>query len=419
MGSDELRMFDDSVSRFLAEKAGPKQTKQWREQGYVDRDTWRAAGEAGLLGLCVPPEYGGTGVDFTFEAVIMRQLGLNHALNFAIPLHNAVVAPYIVSYANEEQKQRWLPGVVSGETILAVAMTEPGAGSDLQGMKTSARRVGEDYVINGQKTFISNGAHASLILIAAKTDADAGSKGISLFAVETDKIEGFTRGKLLDKIGQEGRDTAELFFTDMRVPAANRIGPEGTGFAMLMQKLPQERLVIAWQAMAMMEAAIRDTVEYTSERRAFGKAILDFQNTQFKLAECKTQATIAQVFLDHCTQQLLAEELDAATASMAKYWITETQGKVIDECVQLFGGYGYMSEYPIAEMYKDARAFRIYGGTNEIMKLLIARSLRKATCPTRRTLFPPPCSALKEVWLALPSTGRICSTASAFRCWRK
>lgn len=379
MESDELRMFEDSVGRFLVANAGPDQTRKWREQGFVDRDTWRAAGAAGLLGLCVPAEYGGMGLDFTFDLVLMEQLGLRHALNFAIPLHNAVVAPYIVSYANEEQKRRWLPGAVSGETILAIAMTEPSAGSDLQGMKTNARRDGDHYVINGQKTFISNGAHASLIIIAAKTDPSAGAKGISLFAVETEHVEGFTRGKLLDKIGQEGRDTAELFFSDMRIPVGNRIGPEGGGFAMLMEKLPQERLVIAWQAMAMMEAAINQTIAYTGDRRAFGRAILDFQNTQFKLAECKTQATIAKVFLDHCTEQLLAGTLNATTASMAKYWVTETQGKVIDECLQLFGGYGYMTEYPIAEMYKDARAYRIYGGTNEVMKILIARSLRSPT----------------------------------------
>jgi acyl-CoA dehydrogenase len=377
MAREEHRMFEDMVRRFLLDHAAPEQTRAWREEGFVDRETWRAAGKAGLLGLCVPAEYGGAGVDFTFDAILMEQLGHHHALNFAIPLHNAVVAPYIVSYGNEEQKRRWLPGVVSGETILAVAMTEPGAGSDLQAMKTSARRVNDEYIINGQKTFISNGAHASLIIVAAKTDPGAGAKGISLFAVETEKTEGFTRGKLLDKIGQEGRDTAELFFSDMRVPAENRIGPEGGGFAMLMEKLPQERLVIAWQAMAMMDAAIGQTIAYTSERRAFGKVLLDFQNSQFKLAECKTLASIAQTFLYYCTEQLLSGTLDAATASMAKYWITETQGKVIDECLQLYGGYGYMTEYPIAEMYKDARAYRIYGGTNEIMKLLIARSLRE------------------------------------------
>jgi len=231
-------------------------------------------------------------------------------------------------------------------------------------------------VINGQKTFISNGLHGSLIIVAAKTDSSAGAKGISLFVVETDKVEGFTRGRLLDKLGQEGRDTAELFFSDMRVPVENLLGGvEGQGFPMLMEKLPQERMVIAWQAMGMIEAALEVTLAYVRERTAFGKRIFDFQNSQFKLAECKTQATIAKVFLYHCTEQLLAGTLDAATASMAKYWITEVQAKIIDECLQLFGGYGYMLEYPIAEMYKDARAYRIYGGANEIMKLLIARSL--------------------------------------------
>jgi acyl-CoA dehydrogenase len=368
-------MFADTVRRFLEDEATPAATAAWRDSGFVPTQLWRKAGEAGLLGLSVPAEYGGAGADFRFEAVLMEQLGLAHALNFAIPLHNAVVAPYLVSYGTEAQKRRWLPGVVSGERILAIAMTEPGAGSDLQGMRCTARRDGGDYVLNGQKIFISNGAHASIVIVAAKTDSSAGARGISLFVVETEGSEGFSRGRLLDKIGQEGRDTAELFFADVRVPAENLLGAEGRGFAMLMEKLPQERLVIAWQAMAMMEAALAATIDHVRQRRAFGKAIMDFQNTQFKLAEAKTQATVAKVFLHHCTGQLLAGKLDPATASMAKYWITETQGKVIDECLQLFGGYGYMNEYPIAEMYKDARAYRIYGGTTEIMKLLIARSL--------------------------------------------
>lgn len=376
MRDEGLSMFADSIARFLDAEAGPSQTAEWREDGFVHPDLWRKAGAAGLLGVSVPEEYGGVGADFRFDVVLMEQLGLKHALNFAIPLHNAVVAPYITSYGTEEQKQRWLPSVVSGETILAVAMSEPTAGSDLQAMRTTARRDGDDYVINGQKTFISNGAHASLIIVAAKTDQAAGARGISLFAVETDKVEGFTRGRLLKKMGQEGRDTAELFFSDMRIPAENLLGGiEGRGFQMLMEKLPQERLVIAWQAMAMMEAALEATVSYVKERKAFGKALFDFQNTQFKLAEAKTLATVAKVFLYHCTEKLLDGQLDAATASMAKYWITETQGKVIDECLQMFGGYGYMNEYPIAEMYKDARAYRIYGGANEIMKVLIARSI--------------------------------------------
>jgi acyl-CoA dehydrogenase len=376
MDSEELRIFEDTVDRFLDEQAGPAETARWRNEGTVSRDVWRKAGQAGILGVSIPEAYGGAGADFRYEALLIERLGLKHALNFALPLHNAVVAPYLVQYASEEQKRRWLPGVVTGQTILAIAMTEPGSGSDVQAMRTSARREGDHYVIDGQKTFISNGLHASLIIVAAKTDALAGARGISLFVVDTEKVQGFSRGRLLKKLGQEGRDTTELFFTDMRVPAENLLGGvEGRGFAMLMDKLPQERMVIAWQAMGMIEAALEVTLAYVHERRAFGAALIEFQNTQFTLAECKTQATIAKVFLYHCTQQLLAGTLDAVTASMAKYWVTEAQSKIVDTCLQLFGGYGYMLEYPIAEMYKDARGYRIYGGSNEIMKLIIARSL--------------------------------------------
>ncbi len=376
MNSDELNIFEQTVIRFLEQNAGAQETAKWRRDGYVDREVWKKAGAAGLLGLSVPDDYGGGGGDFRHEVIVMQQLGLQHALNFAIPLHNAVIAPYLVQYGSEEQKQRWLPGVCSGDTILSVAMTEPSAGSDLQGMRTTARRDGDHYVINGQKTFISNGLQSSIVLIAAKTDASAGARGISLFVVEVDAVQGFERGRLLHKLGQEGRDTTELFFSDMRVPAANLLGGvEGRGFGMLMEKLPQERLVIAWQAMAMIEAALEATVSYVRERQAFGKQIMDFQNTQFTLADLKTQATVAKVFMIHCTELLLAGKLDAATASMAKLSVTEAQGRIIDQCLQLFGGYGYMLEYPIAEMYKDARGYRIYGGTSEIMKLLIARSL--------------------------------------------
>jgi acyl-CoA dehydrogenase len=375
MQGEDLQMFASSVSRFLDVYASPDQLRHWREVGFVDPVVWRRAAEAGFMGMAVPEEYGGVGADFRFEVVLMEQLGLKHALNFALPLHNAVVAPYLISYGTDEQKKRWLPRVMSGDAILGVAMSEPAAGSDLQGLRTTARRDGDRYIVNGQKTFISNGAHASLIIVAAKTDPTAGSRGISLIVVETDLTEGFQRGRLLPKLGQEGRDTAELFFTDMQVPTANLLGAEGRGFAMLMEKLPQERLVIAWQAMAMMEAALELTVPYTKERRAFGKPLFDFQNTQFKLAEAKTLAMAAKAFLYRCTELLLEGRLDAATASMAKLFLTETQGKVIDECLQLFGGYGYMLEFPISEMYKDARAFRIYGGTNEIMKTIIARSL--------------------------------------------
>jgi acyl-CoA dehydrogenase len=375
MDSEELRMLEDVMDRFCAEHFTPEKSARYREQGFVDRQVWLAAGESGLLGTSVPEEYGGPGLDFRYDALLMERLGVNDALNFALPLHNTVVTPYIINYGTQEQKQKFLPGTITGETICAVAMTEPGAGSDLQGMRTSAVRDGDHWVINGQKTFISNGHHANLIIVAAKTDPAAGAKGISLFLVETDKTPGFERGKLLHKLGQEARDTAELFFTDMRVPAENLLGGEGRGFAMLMTELPKERLVIGWQAIGMIESAIQKTIAYTRDRKMFGKTLFDMQNTQFKLAECKTKATIGKSFLYNCTELLLEKRLDAATASMAKLWISEAQGEIVDECLQLHGGYGYILEYPIAEMYKDARGFRIYGGASEVMKLLIARSL--------------------------------------------
>ncbi|MCP5328721.1 MAG: acyl-CoA dehydrogenase family protein [Sinobacteraceae bacterium] len=371
----DLGIFEHAAARFLDDHATPAATRAWRDAGQVDPSLWRLAGEAGLLGLQVPVEYGGAGADFRFEAILMEQLAAHDALNFAVPLHNAVVAPYLIDYATAEQKARWLPGVVAGECILAVGMSEPAAGSDLQSMRTTARRDGDGYVLNGQKIFISNGQVASLFVVAAKTDADAGARGISLFVVDS-SAPGFARGRLLEKLGQEGRDTTEIFLSNVRVPASHLLGGvEGRGFAMLMEKLPQERLVIAWQALGMMRSALRHTVAYVKERRAFGKALIEFQNTQFKLAECKTTIRVAEAFLHRCTEQLLSGTLDGATASMAKYWITEAQSRVIDECLQLFGGYGYMLEYPIAEMYKDARAFRIYGGSSEIMKLMIARTL--------------------------------------------
>jgi acyl-CoA dehydrogenase len=375
MDTEELRMLEDVMDKFCAEHFTQEKSARYREQGYVDRDVWLAAGESGLLGTSIPEAYGGPGLDFRFDALLMERLGVNDALNFAQPLHNTVVVPYIVNYGTEEQKQKFLPGTMTGEYICAVAMTEPGAGSDLQGMRTTAVRDGDHYVINGQKTFISNGHHANLVIVAAKTDPAAGAKGISLFIVETDKTPGFERGKLLHKLGQEARDTAELFFNDMRVPAENLLGGEGRGFAMLMTELPKERLVIAWQAIGMIESAITKTTAYTRDRKMFGKTLFDMQNTQFKLAECKTKATVGKSFLYQCTELLLDKKLDAATASMAKLWISEAQGEIVDECLQLHGGYGYILEYPIAEMYKDARGFRIYGGASEIMKLLIARSL--------------------------------------------
>jgi acyl-CoA dehydrogenase len=376
MATEELALLETMAGRFLDRHATAADVERWRTNGSVERDLWNKAGEAGLLGISIPEEYGGGGGDFRHEIVLMEQLGLRGIQGFALPLHNAVVAPYLVSYGLEAQKRKWLPKVVTGETVLAVAMSEPAAGSDLQGMRTTARRDGDHYVINGQKTFITNGLHATLVIVAAKTGHDEGANGISLFAVETDKVEGFDRGRLLHKLGQEGRDTTELFFHDMRVPAENLLGGiEGKGFQQLMEKLPQERMVIAWQSMAAIERALGATIDYVKERTAFGKRIIDFQNTQFKLAECKTQATIAKVFLHHCTERLLQRSLDTATGSMAKYWLSEICCQIVDECLQLHGGYGYMLEYPIAQMFKDTRVNRIYGGTNEIMKLLIARSL--------------------------------------------
>lgn len=376
MDNEDIRLFEGMVDRFLDQYADSESQNRWREQGYVEQQTWRKAGEAGILGASIPEAYGGSGLDFRYDAIVMERQGRKNALNFAYSLHTTVVAPYLYHYATPEQCLAWLPPAVAGETLLAVAMTEPGAGSDLQAMRTTAVRDGDHYVINGQKTFISNGHGCSLVVVAAKTDPAAGAKGISLFAVEVDKVVGFERGRLLEKLGQEGRDTVELFFNDMRVPAANLLGgTEGQGFRMLMEQLPKERLVIAWQAMGMIEAALEHTVVHCKERKMFGGTLFDQQNTKFKLAECKTRATVAKAFLYHCTEQLLAGKLDAATASMAKLFITEAQAFVVDECLQLFGGYGYMLEYPIAEMYKDARAFRIYGGASEVMKLLIARSI--------------------------------------------
>jgi len=324
----------------------------------------------------VTDEYGGAGGDFRHEAVIIEQQQWKGIDGFGITLHNAIIAPYIEAFGSEEQKKKWLPKMASGDLVTAIAMTEPGTGSDLQAVKTTARKDGNHYVINGSKTFISNGQTANLIVVVAKTDPTKGAKGISLIVVETDEVEGFERGRNLEKIGQKAADTSELFFNDVRVPTSNLLGvEEGQGFIQLMQKLPQERHVIGLQGVGMIERAIRETTEYVKQRKAFGGTIWDFQNTQFKLAECKTEATVAKVFADHCTELLLQGKLDAATASMSKYWISDLQCKIIDECLQLHGGYGYMDEYPIGQMYADARVQRIYGGANEVMKMLIARTM--------------------------------------------
>jgi acyl-CoA dehydrogenase len=373
--TEDLRIFADGVEKFLQREALPH-AERFIEQHQVDRALWNKAGEAGLLCASTPEEYGGAGGTFAHEAVIIDKLGSLGMDGWGIVLHNAIVAPYILHYGTEQQKKRWLPRLATGELVAAIAMTEPGTGSDLQGVKTTARRDGNQYVVNGSKTFITNGGTANFIIVVSKTDPTKGSRGISLVCVETDDVEGFRRGRLLDKIGQKANDTAELFFDEVRVPTANLIGlDEGMGFVQLMQQLPQERLIISMQALAVIERALAVTGDYVKQRKAFGKAIIDFQNTQFKLAECKTEATVAKVFCHYCMEQHLAGKLDATMASMAKLHLTEVQCRIVDECLQLHGGYGYMNEYPIARMYADSRVQKIYGGTNEIMKLLIARSL--------------------------------------------
>ena len=376
MKEEEITLFSDSVGKWIDEHAPIEKVNQWIADSSVPRQLWNDAGETGLLGLSLPEEDGGFGGDYRHEVVLMRQLGWKGADHFGISLHNAIVMPYIWHYGTEEQKQRWLPRLQSGELVGAIAMTEPGAGSDLQGVKTTALKQGNQYVVNGSKTFITNGQLANFIIVVAKTDPAEGAKGTSLIVVETDGAEGFERGRNLHKIGMEANDTSELFFNDVKVPGDNIIGgTEGQGFVQLMQQLPQERLNIAVQGVAAAERGLEHTLAYVKERKAFGKRILDFQNTQFKLAEVKTKLTVAKVFVDHCIGLHLKGQLDAATASMAKYWVTDIQGETIDEMLQLHGGYGYMNEYPIAQLYKDARVQRIYGGTNEIMKLLIARTL--------------------------------------------
>jgi acyl-CoA dehydrogenase len=373
--TEDLRIFEDGVAKFLAREAVPDNERYIAQHG-VDRALWNKAGEAGLLCASMPEEYGGAGGSFAHEAVLIDQLGKTGVDGWGIVLHNAIVAPYILHYGSEEQKKRWLPRLATGELVAAIAMTEPGTGSDLQSVKTTAKRDGNQYLINGSKTFITNGGTANFIVVVSKTDPSKGAKGISLVCVETDEVEGFRRGRVLDKIGQKANDTAELFFDDVKVPTSNLIGmEEAMGFVQLMQQLPQERLIIALQAMAVIERALEVTTDYVKERRAFGKAVIEFQNTQFKLAECKTDATVGKVFCNHCMDLHLRGRLDATMASMAKLSLTEMQCRIVDECLQLHGGYGYMNEYPIARMYADSRVQKIYGGTNEIMKLLIARSL--------------------------------------------
>jgi len=376
LNDEEILIFERSVEKFFDEHAPAARVESWRREGIVERAFWREAGAAGLLCLEAPEAYGGPGGDFRHEVVLMETVARKEISGFAAPLHNAIVAPYILHYGSEEQKRRWLPKMASGAFVGAIAMTEPGAGSDLQGVRTTARLDGAHYVVNGQKPFISNGQLADLVIVVAKTDPSKGAKGTSLIVVETADAPGFRRGRNLDKIGMEAQDTSELFFDDVRVPTANLIGGEaGQGFAQLMHELPQERLTIAIGGAAVMERALEETLRYVKERKAFGQRLIDFQTTQFKLAELKTEATVARVFVDRLIGLHLQGKLDAATASMAKYWVTELENKVVDACLQLFGGYGYMNEYPIARMFRDSRVQRIYGGANEIMKVLIARTL--------------------------------------------
>jgi alkylation response protein AidB-like acyl-CoA dehydrogenase len=370
---EEHALFRATVRRFVEEEIAPHHAR-WEEQGVVDRAAWRKAGELGLLLTNIPREYGGGGADFLTSVIMIEEMMRHVYSGPGFRLHSDIVAPYILHHASEDLKRAWLPRMATGEIISAIAMTEPGAGSDLQAIRTTATKDGNHFVIRGQKTFITNGQLADLVIVACKTDAAAGAKGISLILVETDR-DGFSRGRNLEKIGMKAQDTSELFFDEVRVPCTNLIGEEGRGFAYLMQELPQERLLVGITAVAVMEAALEWTLAYTRERQAFGRPIAEFQNSRFKLAEVKTEATVARVFLNECLARHLRGELDVATAAMCKWWLTELEGKVVDTCLQLFGGYGYMLEYPIARAYADARVHRIYAGTTEIMKEIVARAL--------------------------------------------
>jgi len=374
--TDEHELFRASVRRFIENEVVPHNDR-WERQGIVDRSLFTGAGAHGFLGMAVPAEYGGGGVDdFRYNLVIAEEIqrAKVNAAGLGWTLHNDICLPYFLSLCTEAQKARWLPGIASGELITAIAMTEPGIGSDLASMATTAVRDGDCYVVNGSKTFITNGINADLVITAVKTDPSQRHGGISLLVVERG-MPGFERGRNLEKIGLHAQDTAELFFTDVRVPVANRLGEEGQGFRYLMENLPQERLSIAATGVAAARAAFEETLAYVRERRAFGQPVGSFQNTRFRLAEAATEIEIAQTFIDRCVLALNAGELTTAEASMAKWWCTELQGRVIDVCVQLHGGYGYMAEYPVARAYADARVTRIYGGTTEIMKEIIARSL--------------------------------------------
>ena len=371
--SHEHEMFRDTVRRFIADEVTPHHA-DWEQAGIVPREAWLKAGGAGLLCTSVPEEYGGMGGDFLHSTIMVEEMARAGATGPTFYLHSEIVAPYLVAYGTEEQKQRWLPRMATGEVITALGMSEPSGGSDLQGMKTVALREGDEYVVNGQKVFITAGFNADLLVLAAKTDPKLGAKGVSLILVETDR-PGFGRGRKLEKIGCKGQDTAELFFSDLRVPASNVLGQEGRGFVQLMTELPQERLVQAIRAVASSEAALEWTVDYAVQRKMFGQTLSDFQNTQFKLAEMKSDIMAQRVFLDRCIELHLERRLDAVDAAALKLTTTELQGRVMDQCLQLFGGWGYMWEYPIARAFVDARLGRIGGGSVEVMKQIIARSM--------------------------------------------
>ena len=371
---DELRAFRSSVRRFVQKELLPKQ-ERWREQGYPDRDAWLAAGEIGMLLPDVPEEYGGGGGTFAHEAVVLEELARS-GIHFDSRIQ-CVVGHHILAYGSEEQKRAWLPRLSRGELVGALAITEPMAGSDVQAIATTARRDGAHYVVSGSKTFVSNGSQADLVCLAVKTDARAaGPRGISLLVVETGGLPGFRAGRPLEKLGLHGEDTNELFFDGARVPAANLLGPaEGKGFGQIMTQLAYERLTVGVSAVAAAERAVALTVAHVKQRTAFGQPLMDFQNTRFTLAACKTETQVGRVFLDSCIQRAIAGRLDTVTAAMAKYWLSECQWRVADACLQLHGGYGYMTEYPIARIWADARVQRIYAGSNEVMKEVIGCSL--------------------------------------------
>jgi len=371
--SEEHEIFRESVKKFVAKEIQPFHS-QWEKDGVVSRDLWLAAGENGLLCSFIPEKYGGPGGDFLHTAIVIEELAKVEASGPAFHLHSGIVAPYILHYGSEEQKTRLLPQMCKGEIIGAIAMSEPNAGSDLAGIQTGAIRKGDEYTINGQKTFISNGQLADVVITACKTDKEAGAKGISLLLVERGDT-GFSRGRNLDKIGWKAQDTSELFFEDVKIPVGRLLGDENKGFSYLIDELAQERLIVAIRAAATIEAALNETVSYTKDRKAFGKTVFGFQNTRFKLAEVKTQATVVRVFVDQCLALHIGNKLSADDAAMAKLYSTEIMCSVLDDCLQLFGGYGYMWEFPIARAWAGQRVARIAGGSSEVMKEIISRTL--------------------------------------------